>query len=115
MTDETPAAQQQLSAPPTQNASQFILTANQSEFLLSFGHTRILPAQDSTSGLVTGVPLTKWFMTISFNPAVAELLKRSLEQGISEFEKAFGKIPASPTFPPQVSRPAQKTKPKAKE
>ena len=114
MADEIQGAPQPqpVPIPPTQNVTQFILTVNQQEFLLSCGHIRVLVGPDPNTGLPTAAPISEWLMTISLSPTTAEILRRTLEQGIAEFEKSFGKIPVPKTSRPTVS--AHEEKPTAK-
>ena len=114
MVDETQGAPQ-LSPPqlPTQNVSQLVVAINQQEFLICCGHIRILMVQDQITGLPAAVPAPEWLMTLSLSPTTAELLKRSLEQGIAEFEKNFGKIPVPKSARPAVSTHEDKPTTKA--
>jgi hypothetical protein len=123
MADDTQGAPQQSflqsSSPqlppmlPTQNVSQLSIAVNQQEFLICCGHMRVLMGLDQKTGLPTSVTVPEWLLTLSLSPTTAEILKRSLEQGISEFEKNFGKIPVPKTARPTVSTHEDKPTSKA--
>jgi hypothetical protein len=98
---------------PTQNVSQLVVAVNQQEFLISCGHARVLMGLDQKTSLPTTTIVPEWLLTLSLSPTTAEILKRSLEQGVAEFEKNFGKIPVPKTPRQAVSAHGDKPTSKA--
>lgn len=76
------------SSPPTQGASQFIISATPVEFLITVGHSRVL--FDQGNGGPTGQNMPEWFMTLALSPFTAKQLSAALVQALDVFEKQAG-------------------------
>lgn len=87
----------QMPSPPTQGASQFVLTMNVNEILLTIGHARL---GIQPTGMPTPIPGIEWFLTLAIGPTAAKRLAEGLTALVGEFEKRFGAIPTDTTVAP---------------
>jgi hypothetical protein len=90
----------QLAVPPTQGSNQFIITATAAEFLVTFGHMRMMPRPDA-AGVAN--PIIEWFLTISMSSTAAKQLADGLQNALQQYETRFGKIPSDPEVKPVLS------------
>jgi hypothetical protein len=113
MADTTSAQPQQQAmqpgfAPPTQGVSQFVVTMNVNEVLITLGQSRM--AINPQTGLPGSGPGIEWLLTLSVNSGAAKLLAEVLSQAIAEYERRFGKIPHDPNAPVPEMRVTEPTR-----
>jgi len=81
-------------APPTYGASQFGLTMNALEVIVTFGHQRVIMSQET--GKPSGQFGIEWLASHSISPQAAKQLFGAAQMLLEEYEKRYGKIPQDP-------------------